>query len=183
MSDTTYRGPSLPVPWIRSERGQVTKAFQETFKRLASPRSPQHFSKTFKMKAEKIPTFPTTIAERHLRRHKSGRPITVFQYKVYDLCSQIPKGYYSTYKEISDHLKSSPRAVGQALRNNPFAPTVPCHRVLASNHFIGGFFGQWGKGSNINKKQILLKEEGLDFDESGSLSVTLRKLRLFREFK
>jgi methylated-DNA-[protein]-cysteine S-methyltransferase len=46
-------------------------------------------------------------------------------------------GYVSTYKLISEVLGTSPRAVGNALRANPFNPHVPCHRVIASNYFIG----------------------------------------------
>ncbi|CAJ0751763.1 15360_t:CDS:2, partial [Entrophospora sp. SA101] len=62
---------------------------------------------------------------------KTNKPITNFQFKVYDLCSQIPK---------ANSISSSPRAVGGALKNNPFAPLpIPCHRVIASNFFIGGF--------------------------------------------
>ena len=31
------------------------------------------------------------------------------------------------------------RAVGSAMNKNPFAPTVPCHRVVKSNGELGGF--------------------------------------------
>lgn len=64
-------------------------------------------------------------------------------FKVYQLCAQIPKGYISTYKKIAEVLRTSPRAVGQVLKKNPFASEkVPCHRVIASNFFIGGFRGE-----------------------------------------
>lgn len=59
------------------------------------------------------------------------------------VCSAIPKGKVSTYGALSQVLKSSPRAVGQALRRNPFAPQVPCHRVIASTLELGGFSGTW----------------------------------------
>jgi methylated-DNA-[protein]-cysteine S-methyltransferase len=65
--------------------------------------------------------------------------------KVYNLCSQIPSGFVSNYKEISSLLEISPRVVGQALKNNPYdlsSNKVPCHRVISSNYFIGGFRGQ-----------------------------------------
>ncbi|CAI2163596.1 2065_t:CDS:2 [Funneliformis geosporum] len=62
--------------------------------------------------------------------------------EVYNLCLQIPKGYVSTYKFIAEFLNSSPRAVGQALKNNPSSPIIPCHRIIASNYFIGGFWGE-----------------------------------------
>ncbi|CAJ0837636.1 2878_t:CDS:2 [Entrophospora sp. SA101] len=66
------------------------------------------------------------------------KPITNnFSQQVYNLCSQIPVGYVSTYKHIAQFLNTSPRAVGQVLKNNPYlSELVPCHRVIASNYFI-----------------------------------------------
>ena len=85
---------------------------------------------------------------------------------MYLLCSQIPAGKFSTYKAIAEELKTSPRAVGNALRRNPFAPKVPCHRVMSSDFSIGGFQG--GKGhynKNVLRKKELLEVEGLHFDD------------------
>lgn len=96
---------------------------------------------------------------------------TDFQKKVLKALCQVPRGKYSTYGAISKHLSSSPRAVGNALRNNPFAPHVPCHRILASGGGLGGFGGSWGKkgqeGLNDEKKRKLLREEGVRFDGKG----------------
>ncbi|KAL2918985.1 hypothetical protein HK105_201255 [Polyrhizophydium stewartii] len=108
---------------------------------------------------------------------------TEFQSRVYSLCSQIPKGSFATYKDISDALHSSPRAVGQALKRNPFAPAVPCHRVLASDCFVGGFFGDWGVEGHGCRKLQLLSEEGLLFDGDGFLDAEQRSARRFVDFK
>jgi methylated-DNA-[protein]-cysteine S-methyltransferase len=63
--------------------------------------------------------------------------------RVYNCCSQIPKGQVSTYKYIAEFLRISPREVGQILKVNPFPSTeVPCHRVIATNFFIGGYYGE-----------------------------------------
>jgi O-6-methylguanine DNA methyltransferase len=98
---------------------------------------------------------------------------TPFQKKVLSLLCQIPPGRYTTYAAISKHLSSSPRAVGNSIRNNPFAPMVPCHRVLASGGGIGGFHGSWGrngeKGLNDDKKRALLRDEGVRFDGVGKV--------------
>jgi methylated-DNA-[protein]-cysteine S-methyltransferase len=59
--------------------------------------------------------------------------VTPFQEKVYTLLQQIPEGKITSYAAISKALNSSPRAVGGALRNNPFAPEIPCHRCIASS--------------------------------------------------
>ncbi|KAK3941716.1 6-O-methylguanine DNA methyltransferase [Diplogelasinospora grovesii] len=66
---------------------------------------------------------------------------TPFEKSVWSLLLQIPPGSYTTYGIIATHLRSSPRAVGNALRRNPFAPEVPCHRVVASDRSLGGFKG------------------------------------------
>lgn len=60
-------------------------------------------------------------------------PITPFQSRVYALTQAIPVGFVTTYGAMAQVLHSSPRAVGQALRTNPFAPTVPWYVSLASH--------------------------------------------------
>lgn len=62
-----------------------------------------------------------------------SKPVTNYQERVYALLKQIPEGRVSTYAALSKALASSPRAVGGALRTNPFAPEVPCHRVIGAN--------------------------------------------------
>jgi methylated-DNA-[protein]-cysteine S-methyltransferase len=84
--------------------------------------------------------------------------VTEFQKRVYEIVKKVPKGKVTTYKEIALKLHSSPRAVGQALKRNPFAPIVPCHRVIKSNGEIGGYSGSNPK--NIKKKIEMLKKEG-----------------------
>jgi methylated-DNA-[protein]-cysteine S-methyltransferase len=84
--------------------------------------------------------------------------ITEFQKRVYAIVRKVPKGKVTTYKAIAEKLKTSPRAVGQALKVNPYAPIVPCHRVIMSNGQIGGFNGSNPK--NIKEKIRLLKKEG-----------------------
>ncbi len=83
-----------------------------------------------------------------------------FADKVYSLCKKIPKGRVATYGAIARVLKSSPRAVGQALRCNPYAPVVPCHRVIKSDGSIGGFNGHIA-GKDVQKKIRLLRKEGV----------------------
>ncbi|KAJ4518918.1 hypothetical protein HRR75_002593 [Exophiala dermatitidis] len=76
--------------------------------------------------------------------------ITEFQEKVYSLVLLIPPGQVTTYAAVAKALNTSPRAVGGALRCNPFWPTVPCHRVIASDGSLGGFFGQTWQKKNKN---------------------------------
>lgn len=51
------------------------------------------------------------------------------------------------------------------MRNNPFAPRVPCHRVVAADKGLGGFGGDWGKdGKHAEEKVRLLRGEGVIVD-------------------
>ncbi|KAK1761092.1 hypothetical protein QBC47DRAFT_369068 [Echria macrotheca] len=73
---------------------------------------------------------------------------------------------------MAAHLRSSPRAVGNVLRRNPFAPTVPCHRVVATGGLLGGFKGKIGPRDGegcltLREKRMLLREEGIKFDAKG----------------
>ncbi len=83
--------------------------------------------------------------------------MTDFQEKTYKFCKKIPKGKVTTYAALAKamgHPKAF-RAVGNALNKNPFAPKVPCHRVVSSTGDLGGYaFGS-------NKKVKILKSEGV----------------------
>eukprot|EP00669_Euglena_mutabilis_P008760 TRINITY_DN375_c1_g1_i1.p1 TRINITY_DN375_c1_g1~~TRINITY_DN375_c1_g1_i1.p1 ORF type:complete len:153 (+),score=5.18 TRINITY_DN375_c1_g1_i1:29-460(+) len=93
-----------------------------------------------------------------------------FSNSVYELVSCVPPGKVVTYKSIADGLGSSARAVGQALRNNPFAPIVPCHRVISSSMEIGGFNGNVGDCADVQRKRELLISEGVEFTARGAIS-------------
>ena len=95
-----------------------------------------------------------------------GSDLTSFRKRVLLALCQVPVGRVSTYLALSNYLQSSPRAVGNALRNNPFAPRVPCHRIVAADSGIGGFGGAWGiQGEYYSEKVKLLKMEGVKLDE------------------
>jgi len=106
--------------------------------------------------------------------------ITPFRKEVLTLLCSIPRGKYTTYAAMARHVnrvrsagktatsQTCARAIGNAMRNNPYAPVVPCHRVLATGGSIGGFGGDWGdEGKHAGEKRRLLREEGLRFDGKG----------------
>lgn len=89
---------------------------------------------------------------------KSGRlaPGMSFNEKVWALTSQVPLGKVTTYAAIARKLNSKAyRAVGQALNRNPYAPQVPCHRVVGSSGALTGF------ATGLKKKAAMLREEGV----------------------
>src|SRR5688572_10846082 len=107
----------------------------------------------------------TSVSSRHMNpdsfeRHiKSGqvKPEMNFNQKVWALCARIPAGRVSTYGQIAKALGSpgAARAVGNALNKNPYAPAVPCHRVVGSNGSLTGFAG------GLGMKERLLVGEGV----------------------
>ena len=77
-----------------------------------------------------------------------------FRQKVWALTSRIPKGKVTTYGHIARHLGTHAyRAVGTALNRNPYAPAVPCHRVVGSQGALTGFAG------GLPKKKAMLAAE------------------------
>lgn len=97
--------------------------------------------------------------------------LTPFQLRVLHLTARIPSGRVTTYGVLAT-LLGTPRAaqaVGNALHANPFAPTVPCHRVISSSLTLGGFEGVSEKCGASSKKLALLSSEGVKFDGRGKL--------------
>jgi len=98
------------------------------------------------------------------------RAPTAFEEKVYDAVRMIPFGRVATYRALGLAIGcGSSRAVGQALRRNPYAPEVPCHRVVRSDRSIGGFAGEEA-GAEVDRKQALLEAEGVIFGDDGKVA-------------
>jgi len=75
---------------------------------------------------------------------RGQRNPTEFERMVYIAASRIPPGKVSTYGNLAKFLGTASRAVGNALRKNPYSPIVPCHRIVASTMELGGFHGASG---------------------------------------
>ena len=95
------------------------------------------------------------------KRVELSSAITPFQRRVYLELLNIPAGKTITYGELAKRIGCrSAQAIGQALKRNPFAPEVPCHRVVAADGSIGGYCGQ-RTGEQIARKRRLLEEESI----------------------
>ncbi len=109
------------------------------------------------------------------------RSPTAFELRVYDLVSRVPAGKVVTYASMARALNcGSAQAVGQALRRNPFAPEVPCHRVIKTDLTIGGYAGKTG-GAKLRDKIALLRGEGVEFDPQGGLLTRQAVMRTWPE--
>mgnify|MGYP001578517850 CR=1 FL=1 len=88
-----------------------------------------------------------------------------FNERCYSLLRKVPKGKVTTYKALARALHSKAyRAVGNAMNKNPHPGTskdkTPCHRVIKSNDFVGGF------ASGTKNKIKLLKREGVEIKQN-----------------
>ncbi len=84
---------------------------------------------------------------------------TEFQRRVWEALKRIPKGRVTTYGEIARYLGTKAvRAVGTAVGKNPYAPQVPCHRVVPADGRLGRYSGDGG----IKTKRRLLESEGVE---------------------
>ena len=96
----------------------------------------------------------TTIEER-----VEAADITPFQKRVYLELLKVPRGTTITYGELARRIGcGSAQAVGQALRRNPFAPEVPCHRVIAADGTLCGFNGHREGPELVRKRKLLAAE-------------------------
>ncbi|SRR3989344_4410004 len=90
-----------------------------------------------------------------------------FNDRCYTILKRVPKGSVTTYKAVAYALRSKAyRAVGNAMNRNPYAPEVPCHRVINSN----GFVGQFAKGMKTKVK--MLESEGVIINNKGFVDLT-----------
>ncbi len=91
-------------------------------------------------------------------RKEQKIPGTPFQRRVWDALKLIPKGRVTTYGAIAAYLGTSAvRAVGTAVGKNPYAPEVPCHRVVPADGRLGNYSGEGG----TERKRELLESEGV----------------------
>ena len=82
---------------------------------------------------------------------------TAFQIKVWKEIAKIPSGETRTYKQLAESIghPKSYRAVANACGKNPYAPYIPCHRVIRSDGNLGGYSAKGG----VRKKRRMLEEE------------------------
>jgi len=153
-------------------RGRLQELFEK--KRIPTNiKKIQELSKEYKQNLEK------SVFNR-IVQHIGGapRPPQSFHEKVLDCVSQVPEGRVTTYKLIAHALGTRAyRSIGQTLKKNPFSPRVPCHRVVASDGTLGGFFGM-RTGPKIEEKKTMLKEEGIEF-EKGTLKIKEFEQKLY----
>jgi O-6-methylguanine DNA methyltransferase len=93
--------------------------------------------------------------------------------KVIEIVSLIPLGYVASYGSVAKVAGGSPRAVGRIMALNPFAPIVPCHRVVGSDFSLCGY------GGGLKVKLDFLKREKRGYAVEREIPVNGKKLQVF----
>ena len=93
--------------------------------------------------------------------------------KVLKTTSKIPLGYVTSYGAIAKAVGGGPRAVGNIMASNPFAPIVPCHRVVKADFTLGGY------GFGLKVKVELLGRERRGFSSPKEIEVDDGQLMVF----
>ncbi len=92
-----------------------------------------------------------------LRQYFAGRPVDFdvpldlrgasrFEVAVWRACQKVGYGQCVTYKQLAERVgrPKAARAIGLAMRRNPWPIVVPCHRVVRSDGRVGGYSGPGG---------------------------------------
>lgn len=107
-----------------------------------------------------------TTLEQQIRRGELTEAMN-FHQRVWALTARVPPGRVTTYAALAAALGSRGyRAVGQALNRNPYAPAVPCHRVVGSDGRLTGFAG------GLAKKRAMLAAEGVTLNAAGRVDLS-----------
>jgi methylated-DNA-[protein]-cysteine S-methyltransferase len=93
--------------------------------------------------------------------------------KVLGVLAKVPVGYVTTYGALAKATEGGPRAVGNVMAANPFAPLIPCHRVVRSDFTLGGY------GGGLDTKRKILEREDRGYREARKINVDGRVLVIY----
>jgi O-6-methylguanine DNA methyltransferase len=132
-------------------------------------------------------SMPSSFAERVLNSVKgvyngkgetdpvplAAEQLTPFNRRVLEVTRLVPVGYVTSYGALAEAAGGGPRAVGGVMASNPFAPIVPCHRVVKSDFTLGGY------GGGLDVKAAMLNRESRGNSSSKEIPVAGKRLRVF----
>lgn len=180
MTEHTFDTGLGPCTIAWSDRGLARVALTRTTKRRATARE------------SAAPPWVEELAAR-LARHIAGEVqdfsdvrldlggVAPFHARVYEALRRIGAGRTTTYGELAARAGSprAARAVGAAMRGNPFLLVVPCHRVLGANGKLGGFSAPGGaktKKKLLDAERVALSSaHNLPFDANAAARELARR--------
>jgi methylated-DNA-[protein]-cysteine S-methyltransferase len=159
-SEVGLTGVQLPEQDEAATRARMGRRFPQCGESIAPPQVQAAIDAVVALLGG-APTAPVDLSQVLL--DMDGVP--PFHQRVYALARRLSPGETITYGELARQLgdPGAARAVGQALGSNPFAPVVPCHRVLAADGRAGGFSANGG----VSTKLRLLLIERTQFNGPG----------------
>jgi len=101
-----------------------------------------------------------------------------YSQKVLAVLAKVPVGYVTTYGALAKTAGGGPRAVGRVMAANPFAPLIPCHRVVRSDFSVGGYGGEV-IGNGPQTKRTILQRENRGYKEPIKIKISGSALYLF----
>jgi O-6-methylguanine DNA methyltransferase len=99
--------------------------------------------------------------------------LPVYTTKVLKAVLAIPVGYVSSYGSVAKAVGGGPRAVGNVMASNPFAPIIPCHRVVTSDFKLGGY------GGGLAVKFEFLKRECKGYTQTKTILINGQMMQIF----
>jgi O-6-methylguanine DNA methyltransferase len=152
-SNDGWLGLTFPEADRKNVVTRTVKRFPQA-KAIGEKSAPRVVQKELKIVAEYLAGKKSDLGK--IRLSLSHLP--PFHRKVYEYARKVGVGKTQSYAEVANALGSpgAARAVGQSMARNPIPLIVPCHRVLASAHQIGGFTAPGG----LKSKSALLEMEG-----------------------
>jgi O-6-methylguanine DNA methyltransferase len=99
--------------------------------------------------------------------------LSAYTHKILAATALIPTGFVTSYGAIAKAAGGSPRSVGRVMASNPFAPIVPCHRVVSSDFTLGGY------GGGLTAKLEFLIREKRGHTSVREIAVGDKKLQVF----
>lgn len=99
--------------------------------------------------------------------------LSAYNRRVLEVTTRIPVGYVASYGGVAKAAGGSARSVGGAMAANPFAPIVPCHRVVKSNFALGGY------GGGLEVKHEMLTREKRGYKIKRDIPIGKKKLTVF----
>ena len=99
--------------------------------------------------------------------------LSAYNRRVLEVTAKIPVGFVASYGAVAKAAGGSSRSVGTVMAGNPFAPIVPCHRVVRSDFTLGGY------GGGLTVKREILAREKRGHTSMQEIPVGEKKLKIF----
>jgi O-6-methylguanine DNA methyltransferase len=166
-----YKGETVHATNFGSDKENVLRGICESISRHAFTESPHKTEFLSQVIADlkniycgKEPSHSFALASEQLPK---------CTWKILQTIRKVPVGYVTSYGEVAKAAGGGPRAVGQIMARNPFAPICPCHRVVRSDFTLGGYAG------GLDVKLAFLKREKRGYSSEKEIPLNGRKLKVF----